>query len=228
VRYDPKFLSDDLKRFKSVQNAELLVGGLSRPSKMPWLGWSISAKQCRTGGALAKVEGSVCHGCYALKGRYVFPNVQSALNRRQACSETAIFVPAFIFLLREKAKKVNVERRFFRWFDSGDLQNLDMLYNLNLIALNVPEVQFWLPTKEKGIVREFLKETKFSPNLTVRVSAPMIDAVPRTDLTVGSAVFKIKIPTGAQPCPAPSQGNACVDCRSCWDNTVKLVAYHIH
>jgi hypothetical protein len=31
---------------------------------------------------MAKVEGSICNKCYALKGRYVFPNVQDCLERR--------------------------------------------------------------------------------------------------------------------------------------------------
>ena len=49
-----------------------LVGGLSKPSKMP--GWSIGipAKECKTGGKLQKIPGSVCFDCYALKGCYVF------------------------------------------------------------------------------------------------------------------------------------------------------------
>ena len=44
-----------------------LVGGLSKPSKMP--GWSIGipAKECKTGGKLQQVKGSVCFDCYALK-----------------------------------------------------------------------------------------------------------------------------------------------------------------
>ena len=49
-----------------------LVGGLSKPGKMP--GWSIGipAKECKTGSKLRAVKGSVCEDCYALKGCYVF------------------------------------------------------------------------------------------------------------------------------------------------------------
>jgi hypothetical protein len=59
-----------------------LVGGLSKPSKMP--GWSIGlpAKECKTGGKLQAVPGSVCFDCYALKGCYVFKVVQDAQYRR--------------------------------------------------------------------------------------------------------------------------------------------------
>ena len=56
----------------NTKEAWALVGGLSKPSKMP--GWSIGipAKECNTGSKLVNVEGSVCEGCYALKGCYVF------------------------------------------------------------------------------------------------------------------------------------------------------------
>jgi hypothetical protein len=56
----------------NTKEAWQLVGGLSKPSKMP--GWSIGipAKECNTGSKLVNVKGSVCEGCYALKGCYVF------------------------------------------------------------------------------------------------------------------------------------------------------------
>ena len=61
-----------------------IVGGLSKPSKMP--GWSIGlpAKECKTGSKLRQVKDSVCYNCYALKGCYVFKVVQDAQYRRLA------------------------------------------------------------------------------------------------------------------------------------------------
>ena len=53
-----------------------IVGGLSKPSKMPGWAYGLPAKECKTGSKLVKVPGSVCHGCYALKGCYVFKVVQ--------------------------------------------------------------------------------------------------------------------------------------------------------
>ena len=51
---------------------KIIGGSLSKPSKMP--GWSIGlpAKECKTGGKLQQMKGSVCYDCYALKGCYVF------------------------------------------------------------------------------------------------------------------------------------------------------------
>ena len=57
---------------KTSEALKIIGGSLSKPSKMP--GWSIGlpAKECKTGGKLQKVPGSVCYDCYALKGCYVF------------------------------------------------------------------------------------------------------------------------------------------------------------
>lgn len=66
----------------TVKQIEDQIGTLSQPSKMPCYGFSISARRCNVGQRLAKVKGSVCAGCYALKGNYMFPVVQKALEKR--------------------------------------------------------------------------------------------------------------------------------------------------
>jgi hypothetical protein len=67
----------------NTKEAWALVGGLSKPSKMP--GWAIGlpAAECKTGKKLVDVENSVCSGCYANKGCYVFAVVQAAQYKRQ-------------------------------------------------------------------------------------------------------------------------------------------------
>ena len=67
-----------------------IVGGLSKPSKMP--GWSIglTAKECKTGSKLRKVKDSVCYNCYALKGCYVFKVVQGAIQAASSNKESAL------------------------------------------------------------------------------------------------------------------------------------------
>ena len=47
---------------------------------MPCPSWGISAARCRVGMALARREGTVCSGCYAMKGTYGFTNVQEKLE----------------------------------------------------------------------------------------------------------------------------------------------------
>ena len=65
-----------------IKEAHKITGGLSKPSKMPGPAYNLPAAACITGAKLVKVPGSVCAGCYALKGRYRFKNVQDALQRR--------------------------------------------------------------------------------------------------------------------------------------------------
>ena len=66
----------------NTKEALKLVGGLSKPSKMPGWAYGIPAAECKTGSKLVDVSGSTCEGCYANKGCYVFPVVQAAQYRR--------------------------------------------------------------------------------------------------------------------------------------------------
>ena len=52
------------------KEAREITGGLSKPSKMPGPAHNLPAVACKTGAKLVKIPGSVCAGCYALKGRY--------------------------------------------------------------------------------------------------------------------------------------------------------------
>ena len=61
----------------ALRDAWNIVGGLSTPSKMPGYAYGLPAKDCIVGSTLAKIPGSVCHGCYALMGNYRFPNVKN-------------------------------------------------------------------------------------------------------------------------------------------------------
>ena len=204
------------------------VGGLSKPSKMPWWSYSTPATACITGAALrAAGKHTVCGSCYALKGFYGFPNVQAALERRlDALTNKPRFVEAFTTLLDEKAKRARRPLRF-RWFDSGDLPSLDALQRIVAIARNLHQIRFWLPTREHGIVSRFLKTETFPDNLTVRMSTALIGAKP-SHQPFGlpfSAVGRDDDPELHQ-CPANKQGGKCLDCDACW--TDANVSYERH
>lgn len=199
-----------------------MVGGLSSPSKMPGFAYGLSAKLCKVGSLLRSVKGSTCGSCYALKGMYVFPVVKNAHARRLESLSDPRWVACMTELISRKSKKVP----FFRWHDSGDIQDLEHLSKIVQVAKNLPGVAFWLPTREFALVKEFLeKEKRFPKNLTVRISAPMIGRAPeKISGTVGSSVEN---PSAFQ-CPAPKQGNSCMDCRACWNFRVKEVSYRKH
>ena len=94
------------------KEAKKITGGLSAPSKMPGPAYNLPAQACITGSKLVKIPGSVCHGCYALKGRYRFKNVKDALSRRLASIMDPRWIEAMVVLIDKEP--------FFRWHDSGD------------------------------------------------------------------------------------------------------------
>jgi len=217
-----------LHKFNSLKEAESIVGGLSSPSKMPSYAWSISARRCNVGSKLAKKEGTVCYNCYALKGRYMFPMTQNALERRfNAWSgDRDKFVDAMIFIMHNK--KPIVDTGVFRWFDSGDLQGIKMLEDINNIAWASPHVKFWLPTKEYTLIKDHSLD--IAPNLIIRVSNPNKNKSLKDSFDYVSAVYEKEfiIPTGSYMCPSSKQGNKCGACRACWGSEVKEVVYKAH
>lgn len=198
---------------------------LSAPSKMPCRSFSISAFACNVGGKLAEVKGSVCFDCYARKGFYQMPNVKEALAKRQEQMESKEWAASMIarILLEEKSG-------FFRWFDSGDLASLKVLRNIVRIAIALPQIRFWLPTKEYRIVQQYRElYGAFPPNLNVRLSAYMVDKAGPNSLAEKLGVTTSEVSSeGKGDCPAPKQGNKCGDCRSCWDKNTQTVTYNLH
>ena len=191
-----------------------LVGGLSKPGKMP--GWSIGipAKECKTGAKLQKVPGSVCYDCYAMKGCYVFKVVQDAQYRRLAAIYTPQWVQAMAHLIN--SKKPNV----FRWHDSGDVQDLEHLNKIYEVCRLTPGKRHWMPTREAWI-KDHLDRAP--SNLVIRFSAPMVDQAAPASWPNTSTVV-----TAQATCPAPSQDNQCKDCRNCWNKEIKNISYGQH
>jgi len=197
------------------KEARLITGGLSAPSKMPGPAYNLPASQCITGAKLVKIPGSVCAGCYALKGRYRFGNVQAALERRLQALAHPQWVEAMTVLV--------YGQRFFRWHDSGDLQSLDHLYNIFKVCRATKGTSHWLPTREAQIMKR-VRISQVPRNLIIRVSSHMVDQAPVTYWPWTSTV----VTDGGHSCPASSQGNQCKDCRQCWNRSVKSIAYPKH
>lgn len=197
------------------KEAEKIVGGLSKPSKMPGPAYNLPASACITGQKLAKVPGSVCAGCYALKGRYRFNNVQAALQRRLQAIESPEWVEAMIILIKPQ--------KYFRWHDSGDIQSLKHLENIFRVCRATPGTNHWLPTREAQFLKR-LKVNQVPRNLIIRMSSHMIDQAPVNFWPWTSTVTSGE----GRSCPAPEQGNECKDCRACWDRAVPNVCYGKH
>jgi hypothetical protein len=206
--------------FKTLKEAEAIHGGLGKPSKMPGYAYGIPAKHCKVGMKLHKVPGSVCADCYALKGRYVFPNVQQAQERRFQSLTHPLWVQAMAWTLNK------LKCDYFRWHDSGDLQGMWHLVNIVEVARLCPNTKFWLPTRENALVSRYLNTVgEFPENLVVRVSGAMIDGyAPIKFVNTSTVVTEAAHAT----CPAYKQGGVCGSCRSCWDPAVRNVSYPRH
>lgn len=210
------------KPIKSKAAAIKITGSLGKPSKMPGLSYGISATLCKIGAKLAKIKGSTCFNCYALKANYAYPSVKAAHEKRRAGIEDPKWADAMVYLIG------NSGETYFRWHDSGDLQHLQHLINIVKIAEALPAVSFWLPTREKSIVNSYLRAFgAFPSNLVVRVSAAMVDSAAPADYDHTSTVHNAAAPIGFA-CPASKQGNKCLDCRACWNRDIKNVSYLQH
>ena len=196
------------------KEAKEITGGLSAPSKMPGSSYNLPAVKCITGSKLVNVPGSVCHGCYALKGRYRFNNVKAALARRLASLGHPAWIKAMTILIKGQA--------VHRWHDSGDLQSVEHLKAIFEVCKNTAETRHWLPTREARFLR--LMDPEVIPkNLIIRFSSHMVDQGPVTWWPWTSTVS-----TTTKTCPAKDQGNECKSCRACWNRSVSNVTYPKH
>ena len=199
------------------KEAKEITGGLSSPSKMPGPSFNLPAAACITGAKLVNVKGSTCSGCYALKGRYRFPNVQAALRRRLSKLHDPRWVEAMVTLIGKD--------QLFRWHDAGDLQSVQHLKNIFEVCNRTPDTRHWLPTRESRFLK--LMDPDVVPkNLKIVLSDHMNDqqVAPTWWPYTSGVTTSHELVT----CPASKQGNKCLDCRKCWDRGTKRVIYGKH
>lgn len=221
----------------TVKEAIAIAGPLGFPSKMPGTSFGISAKACILGAKLAKVEGSTCHGCYALKANYLYPSVQIAHDKRMAGLTNPAWTAAMITLLTVthktgRGRNGKIARGWHRWHDSGDLQSVDHLTKICAVAAGTPKIRHWLPTREIGILTQYIKQGGIVPaNLTIRVSATKVDGDATQAWPVTSGVHNAK-PAQGHDCPANRRTGKmkgkCGPCRACWMPEVPHVSYPLH
>lgn len=207
-----------------IKDIESTIGTLSAPSKMPCFSFSIPAKRCITGQKLRNVKGSICSKCYALKGRYVFPNVQDALETRFQGMSDPQWIEKMVAMIGKREKS-----GFFRWHDSGDLQSVAHLAAIVEIAKRLPNIRFWLPTREFSFVSEYMASNTIPDNLIIRLSALMFDGKPPVAIAKRLGLVTSGASTGNDfSCPSSKQGGKCLDCRACWNKSVSNVNYKQH
>ena len=184
---------------------------------MPGPAYNLPASQCITGAKLVQIPGSVCAGCYALKGRYRFPNVQQALQRRLDSITHPDWVRAMVVLI-DKAP-------WFRWHDSGDVQGPEHIKKIFEVCKLTPGTMHWMPTREARFLK-LMDPDIIPPNLIIRLSNAKKDTAPGQAWTHWSTVVEKR--RDGHVCPAPEQGMKCGSCRACWNKDVKEIQYRLH
>lgn len=204
---------------------------MSKASKMPCQSYSLPAQECKTGGKLRNVEGSTCYHCYALKGRYRFGNVKASRYHNyehvMLCEHDAEARADWIGQIVEAI----ANDRFMRWFDSGDLQGVWHLAMIVAVAEAAPHCQFWLPTREHGMVTDYLLDHgSFPANLVVRLSAHMLGKpiVINEAMQAAGVLGSTAGDAEGKQCDSRDRGGKCGPCRACWDRNVKSVNYPLH
>ena len=208
---------------------------LTQTTTMPGSSFSLPARRTCPGVILS--PGSVCRSCYAdQRRRYRWSAVKLAQERRLAWTLEALssgrFVPALVGLITARGDT------HFRLHDSGDFFSppyVDAWYD---IALALPEVSFWAPTRSWAIDGQVrpdddpllasLRRLASLPNVTVRPSALLIDSDPPEipGLHAGSSVTT---DPARSTCPKSLRSPpACGNCRRCWDEPLKPVVYLKH
>lgn len=198
---------------------------LSAASKMPCHSFSTPAAACKTGSKLAKIEGSVCFDCYAKKGNYRYKNViEHREHNLRSLDDLVSWRKGMI-----KAIKENDSTGFFRWHDSGDIQSVEHLIAIIDIAQALPDIKFWLPTKEKGFIITVRRRMQIPDNLAIRLSMPMIDQAPiSTSWPLTSTVRTKGGQVHGVECKAPENNKKCGTCRACWDHSISNITYIKH
>ena len=203
----------------NIKEAKKIIISLSQPDKMPGYAYGLPAWECKTGGKLAKVPGSVCFGCYAMKGNYTrFPAIRESQYKRLKSLQNPRWSEAMAVVINSEAVS---KHKVFRWHDAGDVQDLEHLNKIYKICETTPETNHWLPTREAWIKDHMDSKPD---NLVIRFSPPMVNQRAPESWPNSSIV----VDKGFHTCPAPAQGGKCGSCRQCWDSNIKVVSYGKH
>jgi|14_taG_2_1085336.scaffolds.fasta_scaffold00463_26 hypothetical protein len=198
-------------------------------SKMLGSTFGLSPDYCKTGAALSKVKDSVCYRCYAKRGTGIYPSVKQgrcnntlAIHKQTKLDNLSNWIVAMVFLINKRCKV-----GYHRWMDAGDLQSYAHYIAIIKIAELLPEINFWLSTKEKAIINRYRKS--LPKNLCVRLSGAMVDGLPPNtrDGINTSTVHHRRAVIGFE-CPSQKQGNKCLDCTACYNKNVANISYHKH
>lgn len=196
---------------------------LSKTSKLDGiLSWSLQAiDTCQ--GSRADDGGLVpaCQGCYATTGFYQFAPAKNARAFNKEDWQRAEWIQEMVSALGNS--------RYFRWFDSGDMYDVNLANKILAVMIHTPWVSHWLPTRMHKFKKyqHVLKLMQDLPNVVVRLSSDSVNG----DIINGqttSTIFNDVVPAGAVECQAYQHEGKCNGCRACYNKDVQVIAYKAH
>jgi len=122
-------------------------------------------------------------------------------------------------------------RRFFRWFDTGDIYRPELIHVIRITAEKSPDTLFWVSTrawKDERLLKMMREASASQRNLIIRPSADYInDEPPRIEgLAAGVGVFdSVPETCSAHICPGSCSRTGC---RACWVAPERPVIYKLH
>ena len=259
----------------TIREAQDIAGALGHPSKMPGYSYGISAKNCITGSKLRKVPGSVCSSCYAMTDWYhSWRPLLMGHARRWNGLRHPRWVDAMVRMISSACTPPDNYFRWHDSGDLQGLWHLENIVRVAERTPEVNHwiptreygiVAAFLTSARESTSRDArtspatsagestspdrdsgcLATGKFPPNLTVRLSAHMIDAEPvfgelapvLDHLPISTVSTMSTLMTGMQivegkgsvECRAvEARDNKCGSCRACWEPRVKNVTYPQH
>ena len=157
-------------------------------------------------------------GCYALKGNWLFPNVKNSLenNLKEFLEDKEKFFNDIVKFINNGLTTY----KYFRWFSSGDIVNLDFFNGMIETAKKCKQTKFLCFTKKFEIVNDYLKNGgKIPNNLKIVFSTWTKDFkvenpfnLPMTYVFFKKEENNADIPNLAIPCKGK-----CDECLACWN-----------
>lgn len=198
---------------------------LSKTSKLDGiLSWSLQAIDTCPG-SVAKDGGLVaaCKGCYATTGNYNYPNVKAPRISNREDWKRLDWVYDMSIALDSS--------RYFRWFDSGDMYDINLAEKILAVMESTPWCKHWMPTRMHKFKKfsNILNKMQGLDNVVVRYSSDSV-AGEIVQGSTSSTIFsnEDQLPKNATVCRAYENAGKCNGCRACYSKDIPVIAYKAH
>ena len=128
-------------------------------------------------------------------------------------------------------ESINLNDKYFRWFDSGDMYDIKLANKILEVMKLTPATEHWLPTRQHKFPKfqAVIDLMNALPNVVVRLSSDSIQGGIIAGEYTSTIIFDSTYITSSMTlCKAYENKAQCGSCRKCWDKDVKTIAYPQH